>query len=71
MKTIITKDIQITKYSKPIKGYKSVAKTQIGAIIGLIQKFRNDTKKGKTYTPLELSEVFSEVLRKIHTLEKV
>ncbi len=53
----------IVDKSKP--KYKTSAKSVKGLITGLIAKFRNDAKKGITYTPQELEMVFSEILRKI------
>jgi len=48
--------------------YRSNAKSKKGVILGLLQKFRNDTKKGITYTPLELQKVFEEAIN--HYIEK-
>jgi len=48
------------------RDYKSEAKTIRGLLLGVINKFRNDAKKGKIYTPLELQTTFEEVLRKFN-----
>jgi len=48
------------------KTYKSNANSIRGLILGLIQKFRNDVKKGKTYSPKELEMTFDEALRKFN-----
>ena len=50
------------------KGYKSRAKSIRGLILGLIAKFREDAKRGISYTPLELQKVFEEALVKYNKL---
>jgi hypothetical protein len=61
-------------YEKPdnlIDNYVSQAKTERGLLLGLIQKFLKDAKKGKVYTPKELEIVFTGFLNKFNELEKI
>ena len=53
------------------KKYKSDAHSPRGLVLGLIKKFINDSKKGKTYSPKELDLIFSEALRRINEIEEV
>ncbi len=59
-------NLPIKKETFSIDGYKSSAKTVRGILLGLIQKFSKDVKKGKIYTAKELDIVFSEALRKFN-----
>ncbi len=61
-----TQQIETYEMVGDIKKYKTSAKTIKGIVLGLIQKFRNDAKKGKIYSPTELEWVFSESLRRFN-----
>jgi len=54
-----------------INKFVSQAKTERGLLLGLIQKFLKDTKKGKIYSAKELEVVFTGFLSKFNELEKV
>ena len=54
----------------PNNNFKTNAKSHRGIILGLLSKFRNDAKKGITYTPYELKFVFTEALEKYDELKK-
>lgn len=61
--------IESGKPKPKVENYKSDAHSPRGIVLGLLQKFRNDSKKGKTYTPKELEFVFSESLRRLNLVE--
>lgn len=65
-----TNDYIIEKPSKEILPYKINANSHRGIILSLLSKFRKDTEKGYTYTPLELKQVFEEALTKYNELKK-
>jgi len=48
--------------------YKSNAKSIKGLVLGLISKFREDAKKGITYTPKEMEILWEEVYKKFKEL---
>lgn len=69
---------ELVSFEKPqklmeneINKFVSQAKSERGLLLGLIQKFSKDARKGKTYSAKELEIVFSGFLNKFNELESV